>query len=65
MISRPIFTADPLAFRRDKKSSAISLVVHVVIIGLVLSLALKAHRIIASQPVTIVTPADVAVSVLT
>ena len=63
LISRPIFTADPLAFKRDKKSSAISLVVHVVIIGLVLSLALKAHRIIALQPDTIVTPVDFNVSI--
>jgi protein TonB len=61
--SRPIFTADPLAFKRDKKSSAISLVVHVVIIALVLSLALKAHTIVALQPATIVTPVDFKLSI--
>jgi TonB family protein len=56
--SRPIFTANPLEFKRDKKASAISLVVHVVIIAVVLSLALKAHTIIALQPAAIVTPVD-------
>jgi TonB family protein len=61
--SRPIFTADPLAFKRDKKSSAISLVVHVVIVALVLSLALKAHTIIALQPAVIVTPVDFTLSI--
>ena len=61
--SRPIFTADPLAFKRDKKSSAISLVVHVVIIAMVLSLALKAHTITALQPATTVTPVDFTLSI--
>jgi len=61
--ARPIFTADLLAFKRDKTSSAISLVIHVVIIALVLSLALKAHTVIALQPVTIVTPVDFKLSV--
>ena len=61
--SRPIFTADPLAFKRDKTSSAISLVVHVVIVALVLSLALKAHTIIALQPAAIVTPVDFKLSI--
>jgi TonB family protein len=61
--SRPIFTVDPLRFKRDKKSSAISLVVHVVIIAFVLSLALKAHTIIALQPATIVTPVDFNISI--
>jgi len=60
--SRPIFTADPLAFKRDNTSSAISLVVHVVIITLVVSLALKAHTIIALHPAAIVTPVDFTLS---
>ena len=55
---RPIFTADPLAFKRDRKSSAISLVAHVVIITLVLSLALRTRTVVALQPTTIVTPVD-------
>jgi TonB family protein len=56
--SRPILTVDPLAFKRDPASSAISFVVHVVVIALVLSLALKAHTIVAVQPTTIVTPVN-------
>ncbi len=63
VISRPIFTADPLAVKRDKKASAISFVVHVAIICVVLWLTLKAHRIIALQPATIVTPVDFNVSI--
>jgi periplasmic protein TonB len=61
--TRPIFTADPLAFKRDKKSSAISLFVHVVVVALVLSLALKVHTNIALQPAVIVTPIDFALSI--
>jgi len=61
--SRPIFTADPLASKRDKKSSAISLVVHLVIVALVLSLALKVHTNIALQPAVIVTPLDFTLSI--
>ena len=60
---RPIFTVDPLAFQRDKKSSAISLVVHVVVIALVLSLALKTRTIVALQPTTTVTPLDFKLSI--
>jgi TonB family protein len=56
--SRPIFTVDPLASRRDPVSSAVSFVIHIVVIVLVLTLALKAHTVIALQPVTIVTPVD-------
>lgn len=55
---RPMFASDPLAFKRDKTSSAISLCVHVVIATLVLSLAVKAHNIITLSPTTAVTPVD-------
>jgi len=55
--SRPFLNADPLAFKGDKTSSAISAVVHVVIIALVLSLALTA-RSVAVLPPTNVTPVD-------
>jgi TonB family protein len=56
--SRTIFTVDPLACKRDPVSSAISFVVHVVVIVLVLTLALKARTIVALQPTAIVTPVD-------
>ena len=55
---RPIFAADPLAFKRDKTSSAISFGIHVVIITLVLSLAVKAHTIITAAASVNVTPLD-------
>jgi TonB family protein len=55
--SRPFFNPDPLAFKSDKKSRVISAVVHVLIIGLVLSLALTA-RTVAVLPPTTVTPID-------
>jgi TonB family protein len=61
--ARPIFTADPLAFKRDKMSSVISLVVHVVVIALVLALALNTRRIVAIQPATIVTPVNFDLSI--
>ena len=57
-VSRPIFTVDPLAVKRDKTSSAISFVIHVVAIILLLSLAFKVRSNIALQPNTIVTPVD-------
>ena len=60
--SRPILTVDPLAFKRDPASSAISFVVHVVVIVLVLSLALKARTIVALQPTTNVTPVNFTLS---
>ena len=56
--SRPIFTVDPLAVKRDKTSSAISFAVHAVIITLVLTLAVKARTSFTLQPTTIVTPVD-------
>jgi len=43
MVERPIFTVDPLSFKGDKTSSAVSFVVHVVAISLLLTLAFKAH----------------------
>ena len=61
--SRPVFTADPLAFKRDQTSSAISFAIHLVAITLVLSLALKARTVIMPQLTAIVTPVDMRVSV--
>ena len=56
--SRPIFAVDPLVFKRDKTSSAISFVIHTVVIALVLSLTLKARTFVALNPTTNVTPVD-------
>jgi TonB family protein len=56
--SRPIFTIDPLAVKRDKTSSVVSLVVHVVAITLILTLALKVRSNVMLQPTTLVTPVD-------
>jgi protein TonB len=56
--TRPIFTVDPLAVERDKKSSAISFVIHVVAITLILSLAMKVRSNIILQPATLVTPME-------
>jgi TonB family protein len=56
--SRPIFAVDPLEFKRDRTSSAISFVIHAVVITLVLSLALKAHNVITRPTQMIVTPVD-------
>jgi hypothetical protein len=53
--SRPIFTVDPLAVKRDKTSNAISFVIHVVAITLILTLAMKARTSHAAAT-TIVTP---------
>jgi TonB family protein len=61
--SRPIFTFEPLAFKRDPASSAVSFVFHVIVVTLVLSLALKARTIVALQPVTNVTPVDFKLSI--
>ncbi len=61
--SRPIFAIDPLAFKRDQTSSAISFVIHVVAITLVLSLAVKARTSMMLQPATIVTPVDIKLSI--
>ena len=61
--SRPIFTADPLAFKRDKTSSAISLTIHAFVIVLVFSLALNVHSNMAQQPAVIVTPVDFTLSI--
>lgn len=56
--SRPIFAIDPLVFKRDKTSSAISFVIHTVVIALVLSLTLKARTFVALNPTTNVTSVD-------
>ena len=61
--SRPIFTVDPLACKRDPASGAVSFVVHVVIVTLVLSLAQRAHTIVARQSATLVTPVDFTLSI--
>ncbi|MGA2848731.1 MAG: energy transducer TonB [Terracidiphilus sp.] len=55
---RPIFALDPLSFKRDKTSSAVSFVFHVVVIVLVLTLALKARTIVAFPADTTVIPVD-------
>jgi protein TonB len=55
---RPIFTVDPLNFKRDRKSSAVSLVIHVAAIVSILSIALKVHSNIVVEPKTVVTPMD-------
>jgi TonB family protein len=56
--SRPIFSTDPLTFKGDRTSSAVSFVVHVVIITLVLMLAVKVHSNVELQPTTVTTPID-------
>jgi len=56
--SRPMFSTDPLAFKRDRKSSAISFVIHVAAITLLLSLALKSRTSMVLQPNTVVTHMD-------
>jgi protein TonB len=56
--SRPIFAVDPLAFKRDKTSSAISFVIHTIVIALVLSLTLKARTFVTARPVVNVMPVD-------
>jgi periplasmic protein TonB len=59
---RPIFAADPLVFKRDPTSNAISFAIHVVVIALVLFLALKTHTIVTQAATTIVTPVDFRIS---
>jgi protein TonB len=56
--SRPIFTLDPLVFKRDPASKVISVAVHIVVIALVLSLALKAHTIVTQASPVNVTAVD-------
>jgi TonB family protein len=56
--SRPIFTVDPLAVKGDKTSSIISAIVHVAVIALVLTLAIKVHSNVTLQPTLVVTPVD-------
>lgn len=54
-ISRPIFTSDPLAFKSDWKSRAISFAIHAAGIALVLALALRVHTTAMPHATTIVT----------
>jgi protein TonB len=56
--ARPIFTVDPLAFKGDRTSSAVSFVIHVAVISLILTLAFKARTSMVLQPTTVVTPMD-------
>jgi TonB family protein len=56
--SRPIFAIDPLVFKRDPASSAVSFIVHAAIVTLVLAMALKVHTVVMLPPDTIVTPVD-------
>lgn len=56
--SRPILSTEPLNFKGDKKSSAISFVIHVAVISLLLTAAYKAHTSMTLQPTTVVTPMD-------
>src|ERR1700677_961018 len=56
--ARPIFSVDPLAFKGDRTSSAVSFVVHVAAISLILSLAFKARTSMILQPTTVVTQMD-------
>jgi TonB family protein len=60
--SRPIFAIDPLTFKRDQTSSAISFVVHAVIITLVLTLALKVRTVVTPERTMIVMPVDFKIS---
>jgi protein TonB len=55
---RPLFDANQLVFKRDRRSSAISFVLHAAVISLVLSLALGARRIVTLPPNTTVMPVD-------
>lgn len=56
--SRPIFADYPLTFKRDRKSSAVSFVIHTFVIALVLTLTMKARTFITPKPISIVTPVD-------
>jgi TonB family protein len=55
---RPIFTVEPLAIKGDKTSSAVSFLIHAVVITLILTLAFKARTNVALMPTTVVTPLD-------
>jgi TonB family protein len=60
---RPIFAIDPLSFKGDPKSNAISFGIHAAAITLILFIAVKAHTIVPMQPTMIVTPVDFHVSI--
>jgi TonB family protein len=55
---RPILTVDPLACKGNPFTIATSVVIHILVIALVVTLSLKARTIVALQPTTIVTPVD-------
>jgi TonB family protein len=57
-VSRPIFTVDPLAFKGDPTSRAVSFVIHVIAITLLLMLALKARDSVQLEPTETVVPMD-------
>jgi len=54
--SRPIFTSDPLAFKSDPASRAVSFVIHCVIVAVILWLTLRVHTSMMQSPNTNVTP---------
>jgi protein TonB len=55
---RPIFTIDPLAFKSDQKSRAISFVVHAVAITLLLTIAFNFHSAVQLEPTVVVAPVE-------
>jgi protein TonB len=59
--SRPLFTVDPLAFKRDSTSSLISFAIHAGIVLLVVALALTVHTAVTVPQTATVTPVDVPV----
>ena len=56
--ARPIFSTDPLAFKRDKASSTISFVLHAAIITLVLAVPMAIHKGTQLPLETTVVPLD-------
>lgn len=49
LTSQPVSVTDPLAVKRDPKSSAISAVMHALIIALILLFGLLAHRVVVKE----------------
>ncbi|MGA8041496.1 MAG: energy transducer TonB, partial [Terracidiphilus sp.] len=62
-ILRPIFSADPLAFKTDQRTRAISFAIHVAGITLVLVLAVRVHSGVIPQPTATVMPMDLKMSI--
>jgi periplasmic protein TonB len=58
LTSTPVAVADPLAVKRDAKSSAISFVTHALLLGLILLFALEARKEIVTKK-AMVTPVDI------